>query len=159
MSKPRPLTQLMPKTTRSILGKKGMLFTKLIGKWPDIVGHDLASKATPLDLKFSKSKKQSNKVTLHLAIPSAYAPEIQAQLPQLTERLNSFFGYNAIEGIKLIHTTGKEIKDKFVKPKLPDIPKADKQKIDLQTENVQSDALKDALNTLGKSIIARQKAE
>jgi hypothetical protein len=159
MSKPRPLTQLMPKATRNILGKKGMLFTKLISKWPDIVGPDLASKATPLELKFSKSKKQSNKVTLHLAISGAYAPEIQSQTPQLIERLNSFFGYNAIETIKLIHTTGKALGHKFATPDIPDLSKAEQQKINHKTEHIPSDPLKEALNALGRSIIARQKAE
>ena len=158
MSKPRPLTKLMPKATAKILGKKGMLFAKLVDKWPEIVGVDMAQKTTPLDLKFSKtaSKKQSNKATLHLAIPGAYAPEIQAQIPQLTERLNSFFGYNAIEMIKLVHTNGKAVEAKFKRQDKPPCPPQIRQKVTQDTENVQSPELKDALKALGEAIITRQ---
>ena len=54
MSKPRALSDLVPGLTKDILGKKSLLFGKMLADWPQIVGAEMAAKAVPLDLKYAR---------------------------------------------------------------------------------------------------------
>src|SRR5262249_35065562 len=128
-NRPRPLSDLIPSLTKGIFGRKNMLFGKMLTEWSQIAGAEVATRTMPLDLKFSRppSRKTKTKTTpqernihkvptlndvtaytgigqalLHLAVQPSYALELEYQKGLLIERLNIFFGYPAIKGIKCI---------------------------------------------------------
>ncbi len=158
MSKPKRLSSLLPKSTRHVTWKKGNLYSKMLKEWPQIIGKDLATKAVPLESKYLNSQKKSkNKVQVILGVNSAFAPEVHAQSQIITERLNMFFGYNAVENIKLVHkpaeTHRKE--DEAQTPK-PELPSTDKHRIDDEITEIEDPELKNALKRLGRAILTRQ---
>lgn len=157
MSKPRALADLVPGLTKDILGKKGLLFGKMLAEWPAIAGADIAAQTTPLDLKYAKKLDKKSQATLHLAVQSAYALEFNYQKNLLIERLNMFFGYPAIKDIKIVQQdnvmTNKKVS---VKPSRA-LTLPEQQKLDEMVRGIQENDLQIALKNLGKAITSRQK--
>jgi hypothetical protein len=156
MSKTRPLSDLVPGLIKASLGKKSLLFGKMLAEWQHIAGADIAAKATPLDLKFAKKLDQKSQATLHIAVQSAYALEISYQKALLIERLNMFFGYPAIKDIKMIQQTNLMSNKK--PPSLPARPLTlgEEKLIDGMVTEIQENDLQTALKNLGKAILSRQ---
>lgn len=156
MSKPRALSDLVPGLTKDILGKKSLLFGKMLADWPNIAGTDIAAKAVPLDLKYAKRTDQKSQATLHLAVQSAYALEISYQKALLIERLNMFFGYPAIKDIKMIQQSDiMRSDDASSAPQRP-LTLSEEKVLDGMVSEIQENDLQTALKNLGKAILSRQ---
>lgn len=157
MSKPRPLSDLVPGLTKDILGKKSMLFGKMLSEWVHIAGADIAAKTVPLDLKYAKKLDQKSQAILHLAVQSAYALELSYQKSLLIERLNMFFGYPAIKDIKMVQHNNITVNRKLSAPSERPLTMQEEQALDKMVGGIQENDLQTALKNLGKAIISHQK--
>jgi len=156
MSRPRSLSDLVPGLTKDILGKKSMLFGKMLSEWTHIAGADIAAKTTPLDLKYEKKLDKKSQATLHLAVQSAYALELSYQKSLLIERLNMFFGYPAIKDIKMVQQDNiMSNKKSSFKPPRP-LTMQEEKVLDEMVGVIQENDLQTALKNLGKAITSRQ---
>ena len=98
---PRSIGATVEKLTRPVFGRHGFDQASIINDWPSIVGADIAAHAAPEKIVFPRRKR--NHGTLYLRVDnSAMATELQHLEPQITERINGFFGYAAITAIRLI---------------------------------------------------------
>lgn len=156
----RSLSTIMPALTKDILGKRGILFGKMVVEWSNIMGDDLSRKAVPVNLKFSAKTAKGGKsqAVLHLAASSAASLELTYQKPLMIERLNAFFGYNAIKDIKFIHThdAGRLSRPKRKASPAKPLPLTKKQEIDRLTAGIAENDLQTALKNLGKGILTRK---
>lgn len=171
MSKPRSLSDLVPGLTKDILGKKGVLFGKMIAEWAAIAGPEIAAQTLPLDLKYAKkpgakapdnksgrkAPDQKSQATLHLAVQSAFALEISYQKSLLIERLNMFFGYPAIKDIKFVQQDNIMNNKKSVKRPARPLTVQEERKLDEMVANIQENDLQIALKNLGKAITSRNR--
>lgn len=156
MSKPRSMSDLVPNLTKGILGKKSLLFGKMLADWTHIAGAEIASKAIPLDLKYAKKIDQKSQATLHLAVQSAFALEVSYQQSLLIERLNMFFGYPAIKDIKIIQQTNvmTSKRSRIAPPRRVTV--AEEKILDGMVSKIQENDLQTALKNLGKAILSCQ---
>ena len=74
---------------------------RLLTHWAEIAGEDLARITRPVKIGYARDGFGA---TLTLLTTSAQAPMVQMQLPQLRERVNACYGYNAISRIALTQT-------------------------------------------------------
>lgn len=161
-NRPRPLSDLMPGLTKGIFGKKNLLFGKMVSQWAHIAGPEIASKATPIDLKFQRKSQTKGKsgpppqAVLHLAVQPAYALEFSYQKGLLIERLNVFFGYAAIKDIKIIQNSQVMDNKKTAKPPPKPLTLQEQQNIDEMTADIADNDLQTALKNLGKAIASRR---
>lgn len=157
MTAPKPLSSLVRAVTQDVIGKRGVLFGKMLQSWGEIAGPEMAAKALPVELKFAgKADKAKNQATLVLAATSSAALEIQYEIPLLKEKLNVFFGYEAIKDIKIIHKTiNTPTKKTTVSKKIRIDPKSTT-KLDSLAELIKEKDLQEALKSLGKAIMSRQ---
>jgi hypothetical protein len=156
MSKPRSLSDLVPGLTKDILGKKSLLFGKMLSEWQHIAGAEVAAKTTPLELKYAKKLDKKSQATLHLAVQSAYALELSYQKALLIERLNMFFGYPAIKDIKMVQQDNiMGNKKPLVAPQRPLTMQEDRVLSEM-VAGIQENDLQMALKNLGKAITSRQ---
>ncbi|MBI1216879.1 MAG: DUF721 domain-containing protein [Alphaproteobacteria bacterium] len=155
-NRPRPLSDLVPGLTKDIFGRKNLLFGKMMAEWTQIAGPDIAARAVPLKLQFSRKKETSNQAVLHLAVQSAFALEFSYQKTLLIERLNVFFGYPAIKDIKIIQNSEIMDKKKPAKAKTRPVTLPEEQEIDRLVAGIQENDLQTALKNLGKAIASRQ---
>jgi len=72
----------------------GFVQGAVVSRWPEIVGERYAKVSTPESIRFPAGKKSGG--TLTLTVEGAHAPLIQHLGPLIIERVNRFFGYEAI---------------------------------------------------------------
>jgi len=99
--KMQSLSQTIGKLTKSMLGRQGFTQGAIITQWPDIVGAAMARHTVPEKISFSRDGVSHGTLLLRCE-SGALATELQHQSPQILDRINAFFGYQAVTQIKLI---------------------------------------------------------
>lgn len=148
---PLVVARLTERLTRTALGKRGFTGADIIGRWPEIVGADLAAFACPLQVKYPKGRNEG--ATLLLRVSSgAAATMLQMKTPTIIDRVNRFFGYGAVARLEASHGPLPKAKAK-VAPVPPAPPSA---AVEALTATIQSDDLRTALRKLGDRLQHRR---
>jgi hypothetical protein len=97
---PSVLSGSIRNIAKKIIGKRGFVEVDIISKWETIVGKTLAKNVIPQKIIFRKGRRDGG--TLHLLVSNgAFAIELQHKEPMVISRINSFFGYRAVEKLKI----------------------------------------------------------
>lgn len=80
---------------------RGFAVARLLTHWPEIAGAQLAAVTRPVRISHSRGGFGA---TLTLLTTGPMAPMVEMQLPQLRERVNACYGYNAVQRITLTQT-------------------------------------------------------
>lgn len=138
--------------------KRGFAETRLLTRWAEIVGPDLAPLARPLKVAYARDGFGA---TLTLACDGARAPEVQMQAETIRERVNACYGYNAISRVRIAQEDGQgfaEAQAAFLGPKSQAETRVDP-KIAAEAEQVVAevgdDGLRRALQMLGQNVMTR----
>jgi len=75
----------------------GFVQSSIVSRWAEIVGERYAKVSSPESIRFPTGKKGGGVLTL--LVDGAHAPLIQHLTPMIVERVNRFFGYDAINRI------------------------------------------------------------
>ena len=106
MNKPRGARSLADLTTGLLsdsFKKQGFASAELITRWPEIVGAEIAAHAEPLKIQWPRQADPDDRepATLVLRVEGPAAIEIQHLAGVIVERVNRFFGWQAIGKIGL----------------------------------------------------------
>ncbi|MDQ1900885.1 DUF721 domain-containing protein [Paracoccus sp. WLY502] len=80
---------------------RGFAMARLLTHWPEIAGPQLAAMTRPVRISHARTGFGA---TLTLLTTGPTAPLVEMQLPQLRERVNACYGYNAVQRIVLTQT-------------------------------------------------------
>ena len=94
----------------------GFIQGAIVSRWPEIVGDRYARVSQPESIRFPAGSRKGG--TLTLLVEGAHAPLMQHLGPMVIERVNRFFGYEAI--VKLVTRQGRIA----APPKTPERPAA-----------------------------------
>jgi hypothetical protein len=119
MSKQKPTATDAPRQNRArragdMVGDiGGMAFKRfgfvqgsIVSRWPEIVGERYAKVSTPESIRFPAGRKAGG--TLTLVVDGAHGPLLQHLTPMIIERVNRFFGYEAVA--KVVFRRGAAVK-------------------------------------------------
>ncbi len=95
----RAIGELMPEIGRTAFRRYGFVQSSVVTRWPEIVGPHHARVCSPEALRFPPGEKSDG--ILQLVVVPAHAPLIQQVFPEIIERVNRFFGYQAVSRIKI----------------------------------------------------------
>ncbi|KHK89348.1 DUF721 domain-containing protein [Novosphingobium malaysiense] len=95
----RAISDLMPEVGRTAFRRFGFVQSSVVSRWPEIVGAKHARVCTPESIRFPPGEKSDG--ILQLVVVPAHAPIIQHVIPEIIERVNRFFGYNAVAKVKI----------------------------------------------------------
>jgi hypothetical protein len=100
---PRPLSELLGATLNDVMKAQGFASTEIISRWADIVGIEIASHSEPLKISWPRAvgDEAPEPATLVLRVEGPAALEIQHLSAVILERVNRFFGWQAIGRIAL----------------------------------------------------------
>ena len=100
---PRPLSQLMGATLSDALKGQGFASAEILARWGDIVGTEIAAHSEPLKINWPRVQDEdtAEPATLVLRVEGPAAIEIQHLSAVILERVNRFFGWQAIGRIAL----------------------------------------------------------
>ena len=140
------------RATGAIRRKRGFFEASVFTDWPTIVGPDLSGQCAPLRLVRGPEGEGG---TLHVRVTGPLALELQHLEPQVIERINSFYGFRAVAGLRM-HQGPIFAAKKPARPEKPAAAPEDLATLDSQLDSVTDPELRDALRKLGQSVIARE---
>ena len=138
----RSFKDTLPKKIKKILNKKGHIYSETLENWRYIVGNEL------FEVCYPKSFKNSNKLgtsCLNIMVKRGHEVDVEYSKKLIINKMNSFFGYNIVEKVKLITFEGEQ--EKFKKNKITDVTKS--QHID-KISTIKNDKIKNSLIELSK---------
>ena len=95
----RSFKDTLPTKIKKIINKKGCIFPEILNNWKYIVGKEL------FDICYPNRFKSSNKVrgsTLEIMVNRGSEVDVEYSKKQILNKLNSIFGYVAVDKIKII---------------------------------------------------------
>jgi hypothetical protein len=95
----RAIADLMPEIGRTAFRRFGFVQSSVVTRWGEIVGERHARVCSPEAIRFPPGEKTDG--ILQLLVEPGHAPIIQHVIPEIIERVNRFFGYNAVAKVKL----------------------------------------------------------
>ena len=95
----KPISDLMPQIGRTAFRRFGFVQSSVVSRWTEIVGPHHAKVCAPESIRFPPREKANG--ILQLVVVPAHAPLIQQVIPEIMERVNRFFGYQAVSRVKI----------------------------------------------------------
>ncbi len=95
----RAIADLMPDIGRTAFRRFGFVQSSVVTRWPEIVGERHARICMPEAIRFPPGEKSEG--ILELVVVPAHAPMIQHVTSEIIDRVNRFFGYNAVSRVKI----------------------------------------------------------
>ncbi len=96
--KSTPLSALVGRLTSSVMRRRGFRDVQIIDHWRSIVGAQLASMSLPEGL----NHRGKDGAVLTVRVDGAMALEVQHLAPQILERINQFYGVEAVKRLNII---------------------------------------------------------
>ena len=97
----RRASLLVEQKLQSAGESRGFAITRLLTHWAEIVGAQAAGVCTPVKISYAQ---KGFGATLVILTTGAQAQMLEMQLPQLREKVNACYGYNAISRIRITQT-------------------------------------------------------
>ena len=159
-------------TARKRLGEAaaghGFAEPEVLMRWPEVVGERLAALCVPVKVGYPRAGRLG--ATLVVRVEGARAPEVEHLGPRIIERVNQFYGYRAIDRLKVTQTTGSGGGSGGASGGFADEPARfagqpqaaasepspeAKARAAEMTRGIQSEALRAALTRLGAHVLSR----
>jgi hypothetical protein len=152
---PRSLATILPKASATTFRKRGFAHARILSGWREIVGNAIAAGSCPERLSFTKKEKGG--ATLRIRVAGGLALELQHLEPIVVERINSHFGYRAVERLSLVQGPLPTARTEH-RPPPRELSAAERAELDRQLAAVADEPLRHALKALGESMAARRAA-
>jgi hypothetical protein len=151
-SQPRPLAEVLRKTLTDAFAKQGFASVELVTRWPEIVGAEIAAHSQPEKIQWPRTPQARNAPqpgTLLLRVEGPAAVEIQHLSGVILERVNQFFGWQAVGDMRLRQAPLSRRAE--LRP-LPAADPAAMMRIALSLPEIKDEKLRQALARLGAAM-------
>ena len=135
--------------TRAAFARYGFAAADVVANWEAIVGADLAAVSAPERIRWPRGageEAQKRGGTLVIRAAPGRALELQYEASRIVSRINSFFGYAAVAGIKVMQADALP----QGRPKPPSVP--EKPVCEQELASLDEGPLKSALERLGRGV-------
>ena len=139
----RSFKDILPSKIKKIINKKGQIYSETLDNWRNFVGNDL------FNISFPKSYKNENKIQSScLTVMVKRGNEVNFEYSKniVIEKINSFFGFEAVKSIKLV--SFEEISEKFIEKQSLD--NVTKNKYKKQISGIKNEKIKNSLSELSR---------
>jgi hypothetical protein len=99
----------------------GFVQSAIVSRWSEIVGERYAKVSSPESIRFPMGKKSGGVLTL--LVEGAHSPLLQHLAPLIIERVNRFFGYQAIDRVVFRQGKPSASRPKPARPEIRPVPK------------------------------------
>ena len=148
---PRPLSDMLGATLTGVLKSQGFASAEILSRWADIVGPEVAASSEPMKINWPRVRDEETPepATLVLRVEGPAALEIQHLSAVILERVNRFFGWQAIGRIALRQAPlRRRVPKKAPAPPDPAIAA----RIAESLPGIEDEALRQAIGRLGAAI-------
>jgi hypothetical protein len=151
MFMPRRLAHAVEQVARQSVGKDWGLYAALLEHWQDIVGVDYARVTTPVKIVFPHQPNEPRRRggTLTVRLPKGLAMEFSCKTEQIRQRINGYFGHEAIGKIAFDPVYGVPAREKSRPPADPAALSA----FNTDIKSLNNNELQDVLKSFGEAIL------
>ena len=150
---PRALASSLSAVTKTVFGKRGFADGAILKDWAAIAGAHLATHSQPEKIAYPKGSGDGG--TLHLRIDSgSMAIELQHLQPLLIERINGYFGFKAVDRLKIIQGPLPDRTEKAAWSTRT-LETGEESELAESLMDVDDDDIRKALQALGRAVIGR----
>ena len=139
----RPFSSSIPNTLKKHLRKGGYNYSNIVDNWTKMVSKEISDACYPLTVKMGKEMKDG---TLVLNVIHGKELDVEYKKNEIIDKINSFFGYNCVNQVKLKVISNKIIRRNKVLPKIKDL-----KQIDEKIKKVENNQLKNSLSNFLKA--------
>ena len=140
----------LPAIAEPALRKRGFTEIRLITEWPAIVGEHIADGTVPQRLT------RDNPAVLHLLVAPSFGVILQHMSPQIIERINTFFGFEAIGSLRYTQGPIPPWREPPA-PKPRPLTESESTELDTLVSPIQDEGLKLSLRRLGAALYRRER--
>jgi len=147
----KPLSLMLGDVFSAAYAKQGFAARELVTRWAEIAGPEIAAHAEPLKIQWPRpvEGQPQEPATLVLRVDGPMALEIQHSSDVILQRVNRFFGWNAVGRLAL--RQGPLSRRTKPRPPPPPDPKIVAE-VAQTLSAIEDDGLRDALARLGAAI-------
>jgi hypothetical protein len=149
----RALAESVAPLTASLAGKSGFAAARLRAEWPEIAGTHLAGRSRPERIIAPRGGGRPGTgggILVVRVVSGAFALELQHQEPLICERINAFFGWQAIARLRFLHGP---VSPPSTGPSRPP-PPADPAAVDAAVTDIDDPELRAVLRALASHVLA-----
>ncbi len=142
---------------RNASEQRGFAVSRLLTHWSEVVGPDIARVARPVEVNYGRGFG----ATLTVLTTGAEAPMLEMQKEAIRERVNTCYGYAAIQKVRITQTAatgfsdGKAVFDPAPKKRPTEQPVA--AEATEAARNIGNEDLRAALERLGTNVLSHSK--
>ncbi|MFC3676197.1 DUF721 domain-containing protein [Ferrovibrio xuzhouensis] len=153
---PKALGVSLGRLTRPALKKRGAAFGDILARWREIAGPMLAAETQPERLIYAAGAGAG--ATLEIAVSPAFALEVQHLTPLIIDKINGYFGYRAVAGLRLKQMPIRQPESAAAPSRIIRPLTADEQaRLAAMLDGVVDRDLRQALEKLGRSLLGAQR--
>jgi hypothetical protein len=153
-----PVGARVAQLTRDIFRHRGFTQSHILSRWPEIVGAEMAEFCAPEQMNFPRRAGEAHGpqtgATLIVRVDGPIALEIRHLEPQIVERINGFYGYQAVARLKLVQGPLPP-RPKARRPAARPLAPGEQAALAQCLQPIAEPGLKSALERLGTRILGR----
>jgi len=136
----------------------GFARSEILMHWPEIVGSVLARSSLPERLVMPKKNDQieTKGGVLHIRVNGSFAPEMQHLEPLVIDRINSYYGFNAVHRLICYHGIIEEQKPLKIYEQ-PILSDSQKNELHKMLKDIKDGELRESLFRVGAELLSREK--
>src|ERR671912_1442416 len=119
--RPRAAGELVGQIGGMAFRRFGFVQSAIVSRWSEIVGERYARVSSPESIRFPAGRKSGGVLTL--LVEGAHAPLMQHLTPLIVERVNRFFGYEAVNRLVFRQGRPPAAPEPVKRPELRAVPK------------------------------------
>ena len=136
----RSFGNTLPRSVKKVLKKNGYNYSEIISKWSLLVGKEISSYCYPKLIKMSNVNKSG---TLILLVERGNEINIEYSKKEIINKINSYFGYQLINEIRL-----QTFNTKIKKGKKNNIMNSLSKKFEKKISEIKNKDIRDSLSQL-----------
>jgi len=145
--------------TRGVFSRYGFAYGEVLSQWSAIVGEELGRVSVPERIRWPRAAGPGGEGrkaggTMVLRVAEGRALEVQHLVPRIIERINGFYGYQAIGALKILQ--GAVAAPSRAEPE--PVPEVASPELGERVQAIRDEALRRALLRLGTAVSVREAA-
>jgi hypothetical protein len=152
--KTRSIAEALSPVTRPLFRSRGFADGMMFAHWPTIVGERLSAMCLPEKVVYPSRTRSGGTLRLRVAT-GGLALELQHLQPQLIERINSYFGYEAVARLQFLHGPLPKQRKRASAAVRPLTAEENRRLADL-VSGIDDADLRQALEDCGRAVFGRQ---
>jgi hypothetical protein len=152
------------KATRKAFERYGFAYAEILAHWREIVGAEAAAFCAPERIRWPRmnaasaaSGRRKLGGTLVIRVTDGRAVELQHETSRIIDRVNTYYGYEAVIGITLVQ--GPLPARSIAKPSRPTLAAAQERELERTVGHIENTELRQALTRLGRGALAQKTAK